>query len=224
LPVPSLLSQLSTPPNILTVSRMLLTPYLSFTLLHPPATPSFAHYATVAGLCFYLPASDYMDGYLARRYDMATPMGSFLDPFADKFLLATLSLSLLATPSLLPSSDVLALVYPEVIALWLARDIGLLGMGYVVMGGSGFSKIFTDGGASGASSIQPSIVSKGNTVLQMGTLSMAIVYLGLGDVMAESALNGMKMVIEGSAICSVFTTVGSAVGYVDGSSLKSVKK
>jgi len=150
---------------------------------------------------------------------MSTPLGSFLDPFADKFLLLTLSSTLLISTQYLPDSDIATLLYPEVLALWISRDAMLLGMGWAVLGNAGMSSIVSDGGEDDAATIKPSLISKGNTVLQMSTLSLSVLYLGLGDIFSPEVLSALKFSIEGMAISSVFTTVGSAVGYVDGQSL-----
>lgn len=56
---------------------------------------------TAAGwtaLAIYVVAtlSDYLDGYLARRLDVITPTGQFLDPLADKFLVGAALVGLIA--------------------------------------------------------------------------------------------------------------------------------
>lgn len=74
-------------PNILTMSRILATPgvgYLVMTHQHGAAT----------GLLFLAGLTDLIDGYIARKYDMKSVLGTILDPFADKFLMTTLVVSL----------------------------------------------------------------------------------------------------------------------------------
>ncbi|HRL95366.1 MAG TPA: CDP-diacylglycerol--glycerol-3-phosphate 3-phosphatidyltransferase [Pseudomonas sp.] len=71
-------------PNLLTVLRVLLIPvfvllfYLPFSWSHLAASAVFAFAA----------ATDWLDGYLARRLQQSTPFGAFLDPVADKLIVA----------------------------------------------------------------------------------------------------------------------------------------
>ncbi|MGQ7957754.1 CDP-diacylglycerol--glycerol-3-phosphate 3-phosphatidyltransferase [Pseudomonas sp. SP16.1] len=71
-------------PNLLTVLRVLLIPvfillfYLPFSWSYWAASAVFA----VAAV------TDWLDGYLARRWEQGTPFGAFLDPVADKLMVA----------------------------------------------------------------------------------------------------------------------------------------
>lgn len=75
---------LTTLPNILTLSRILVVPALvaGFYLDHPLANWVTAALFTTAAL------TDYLDGYLARSWDQVTRLGRFLDPVADKVMVA----------------------------------------------------------------------------------------------------------------------------------------
>src|SRR5210317_188482 len=70
-------------PNMITVFRIVLVPVLFVLLFFSPGKlQSF-----FAGLVFSLASiSDCVDGYLARRMNMVTDFGKFLDPLADKLL------------------------------------------------------------------------------------------------------------------------------------------
>lgn len=71
-------------PNILTLSRIAMIPvfviifYLPFDWRFVVSAALFA----IAG------ATDWLDGYLARKLDQSTPFGAFLDPVADKLMVA----------------------------------------------------------------------------------------------------------------------------------------
>jgi CDP-diacylglycerol--glycerol-3-phosphate 3-phosphatidyltransferase len=83
-------------PTYLTFLRILLIPVLVGVFYLP--WPS-AH--LICGIIFMLAGlTDWLDGYLARRLSMATRFGAFLDPVADKLMVAvTLVLIVQADPS-----------------------------------------------------------------------------------------------------------------------------
>ncbi|MCB1616739.1 MAG: CDP-diacylglycerol--glycerol-3-phosphate 3-phosphatidyltransferase [Pseudomonadales bacterium] len=71
-------------PNILTSFRILLIP-LFVVLFYLPYKWSYL----ASAACFALAAiTDWFDGYLARKLDQTTPFGAFLDPVADKLMVA----------------------------------------------------------------------------------------------------------------------------------------
>ncbi len=75
-------------PNILTWLRILSIPLIMLLFLVGARNPSSAVYP-VAGLLFAAAAiTDSLDGYLARRLGQITRLGSFLDPVADKLIVA----------------------------------------------------------------------------------------------------------------------------------------
>ncbi|WAH56711.1 CDP-diacylglycerol--glycerol-3-phosphate 3-phosphatidyltransferase [Pseudomonas silvicola] len=71
-------------PNLLTVLRVLLIPFFIL-LFYLPYTWSYAAASTVFAIAA---ATDWLDGYLARRLEQSTPFGAFLDPVADKLMVA----------------------------------------------------------------------------------------------------------------------------------------
>jgi CDP-diacylglycerol--glycerol-3-phosphate 3-phosphatidyltransferase len=72
-------------PNLLTLLRILLIPVFVVVFYLPV---SWANVATTA--IFVLAAlTDLLDGYLARRLGQVSPLGAFLDPVADKLMVAT---------------------------------------------------------------------------------------------------------------------------------------
>jgi len=71
-------------PNILTLLRIVLIPVFVVIYYLP-----FEWSALVAGGVFCLAAvTDWFDGYLARKLDQMSPFGAFLDPVADKLIVA----------------------------------------------------------------------------------------------------------------------------------------
>ncbi len=72
-------------PNLLTLARILLVPF--FALLYVSDWES--RYVLTAALFGLAAFTDWLDGYLARRLNQTTRFGAFLDPVADKIIVAT---------------------------------------------------------------------------------------------------------------------------------------
>ncbi|WAJ70807.1 CDP-diacylglycerol--glycerol-3-phosphate 3-phosphatidyltransferase [Catenovulum adriaticum] len=72
-------------PNILTVFRIVLIPFFVLFFYFPVAWGAYL----AAGVFALAAATDWLDGYLARRWQQSTPFGAFLDPVADKLMVAT---------------------------------------------------------------------------------------------------------------------------------------
>jgi CDP-diacylglycerol---glycerol-3-phosphate 3-phosphatidyltransferase len=71
-------------PNMLTGLRIAAVPVVVLLLLSPGRVASF-----LGGICFVLAgATDFLDGFLARRYRIVSRVGKFLDPLADKLLVS----------------------------------------------------------------------------------------------------------------------------------------
>ncbi|MBQ6819289.1 MAG: CDP-diacylglycerol--glycerol-3-phosphate 3-phosphatidyltransferase [Clostridia bacterium] len=69
-------------PNKLTVMRMILTPFFLLALLWEFPF----HYWVALGIFIFASLTDMWDGKLARKYNLITDFGKFLDPIADKML------------------------------------------------------------------------------------------------------------------------------------------
>jgi CDP-diacylglycerol--glycerol-3-phosphate 3-phosphatidyltransferase/cardiolipin synthase len=80
-------------PNILTLSRILAVPILVFLLWKP----SWFDYAITFVLYCLVGITDYFDGYLARAQKTVSRLGIFLDPIADKIMVAAVIIMLVST-------------------------------------------------------------------------------------------------------------------------------
>jgi cardiolipin synthase len=103
------LSQLRAAPNLLTVMRLFIIPFLVIEILDGSYQIAFALFM-LAGI------SDALDGLLARWLSQRTTLGLYLDPIADKLLLSTLFL-VLTHVGLMPR---------YVTVLVFSRDLGIL--------------------------------------------------------------------------------------------------
>lgn len=74
-------------PNVITVARVVITPIILWSLINGQARPAFFLFV-LAGI------SDAVDGYLAKRFNQRTQFGAYLDPVADKLLIAGIFITL----------------------------------------------------------------------------------------------------------------------------------
>lgn len=107
-------------PNKITLSRVLLLPvFLAVGLLDFPYAKFVA-----AGLFIILAFSDFLDGYIARKYNMVTDFGKFLDPIADKLLCTTgLLLLIVGDNPIIPNPYGIIAIF-----LILLRDYAISGL------------------------------------------------------------------------------------------------
>jgi cardiolipin synthase len=96
-------------PNLLTMARLFVLPYLVITILD-------GHWRLAFALLWLAGVSDGFDGLLARKLHQRTTLGLYLDPIADKLLLSTLFL-VLTHVGLIPR---------YVTVLVFSRDLGIL--------------------------------------------------------------------------------------------------
>ena len=104
-----ILRQFRAAPNLLTLARLFLIPYLVIAILD-------GHYKLAFLMFMAAGASDGLDGLLARMFHQRTKLGEYLDPIADKLLMSTMFL-VLTHVGLLPR---------YVTVLVFSRDLGIL--------------------------------------------------------------------------------------------------
>lgn len=75
-------------PNKLTILRMILVPIVMVFILYPVLTGNNrVLYSIIPAILFILTAiTDFIDGKIARKYNLITDFGKFMDPVADKFM------------------------------------------------------------------------------------------------------------------------------------------
>jgi len=125
-------------PNIITISRLLLTPYIVWLILSENYFLGFLFFV-ISGI------SDGLDGLIAKKLNQKTLLGSYLDPIADKLLIV---------------SSIVLLGYNGHVPIWLviiivSRDIAILGA--VIISWMLNTNL----------KIEPLIISKINTFLQI---------------------------------------------------------
>jgi CDP-diacylglycerol--glycerol-3-phosphate 3-phosphatidyltransferase len=89
-------------PNLLTLSRIFAVPILVFLLWRP----SPVDYAITFVLYCIVGATDYFDGYLARTQGLTSRLGQFLDPIADKIMVAAVLVMLISSRKANPVPEI----------------------------------------------------------------------------------------------------------------------
>lgn len=134
-------------PNLLTVVRILLVPLILLLLAR-------GEFGSALWLVLGAGLTDFLDGYIARRFGLMTRLGGILDPLADKFLIV---------------SSFVVLAWLGLVPWWLA--IAIVGRDLVILTGAGawYRRM-------GSIEMEPTWLSKANTFVQI-----SIVYLVLAD-------------------------------------------
>ena len=147
-------------PNTLSLIRVCLVPVFVATLLFMRNIEiwGFVVPAIVYGLTAL---TDMLDGKIARKYNLITDFGKFIDPLADKFMVLSSMITILVW-MILRGNTTLALVFVWVVLIILLRELGVTSLRLVVAGQSGIV-------------VAASIFGKIKTVCQMvGTVVLII--------------------------------------------------
>lgn len=114
---------LFTLPNQLSLLRIALIPILVYFLSDPGPVAS-----ALAALTFFIASlTDFFDGYLARRYGYMTTLGKFLDPLADKLIVA-------AALIMLAAADRTPRVPAWMVVLIIGRELAVTGLRGIASG------------------------------------------------------------------------------------------
>ena len=109
---------ISTVPNFLTLLRIALIPFI--VVLYLTGAPGI----WVAGVFLLTSATDWLDGFLARRMNQVSPFGAFLDPVADKLMIAVVLVMLVSDRQVL-NATLSPSIFAVVIAIIIGREIAI---------------------------------------------------------------------------------------------------
>jgi cardiolipin synthase len=138
-------------PNIITLGRIILVPVIVWAIASHQMKIAFAIFI-IAGV------SDAVDGFLAKRFNMASELGALLDPLADKALLVSIYVAL----------GISDYVPRWIVILVVSRDIMIVS---AVIVSWLFDKPIP---------MKPLMVSKLNTVAQVAFAALVMASLGFG--------------------------------------------
>lgn len=94
-------------PNSITLFRMMLVPVIVWLILREQMLAAFIVFL-IAGV------TDALDGLIAKQFDLVTPLGTYLDPLADKVLLVSIYVTL-GIQEFLPSWLVILVVSRDIL-------------------------------------------------------------------------------------------------------------
>ncbi|KAK3333284.1 hypothetical protein B0T19DRAFT_440057 [Cercophora scortea] len=190
---PTAHENINTIPNWLTASRLVAAPFIGYCILHD-------HHAWTLGLFAYAGITDLLDGWIARRWNLGTVVGTIIDPMADKILMTVLCVALAAKGAL---------------PVWLAviilgRDIALaisaIYYRWISLPPPKTFSRYWDFSLPSAE-VRPTTISKYNTALQLGLMGMTTVAPVMPAVDFGTSLVVMQCVVAA-------TTVWSGASYV----------
>ncbi len=122
-------------PNKLTVLRMIMVPIFVVIMM-----VSDALWASILGLVLFIGASltDMLDGKIARKYNLITDFGKFMDPFADKFMvIGALMVILYKSMTAAVPNKLFCTVFFWAVLIVVFRELAVTSIRLVVSGSSG---------------------------------------------------------------------------------------
>ena len=177
---PKRMGVLLTWPNLLTLGRIALIPVivLVFFLPYSWSPPVTCLIFAVAGI------TDWLDGYLARLFNESSAFGRFLDPVADKLMVATALMLLLSDdPSLWLTLAVVVIIGREITISALREWMAEMGSG---------------------KQVKVSLLAKLKTTVQMLAIGLMLFQYPLGSVDIYELGVGMLVLAAGLTLWSMF--------------------
>ncbi|KAI3456434.1 hypothetical protein Pfo_013097 [Paulownia fortunei] len=177
-------------PNFISFTRLLSGPLLGWMIIHDMYSSAFIGLA-VAG------ATDWLDGYMARKMRINSVVGSYLDPLADKVLIGCVALAMV-------DKD---LLHPGLVALVVLRDVALVG-GAVYQRASSLDwewnswRDFFNLNGTHAQKVEPLLISKVNTVFQLVLVAAALLQPGFGNEETQLYINYLSWLVASTTVAS----------------------
>ncbi|KAG2207532.1 hypothetical protein INT47_004282, partial [Mucor saturninus] len=174
-------------PNILTFGRLLAAPAVGYLILQQSYNEALGLFA-LAGF------TDMLDGYIARKYNMKTLLGTIIDPLADKVLMTVMTVTL-AMEGTLPV---------PLAAVILGRDVGLILSGfyyrYISLAEPKTLSRYFDVSIPSAE-VKPTQISKINTALQLLLMGLSLTSVSM-ELPSPEVLHAFQWIVGGTTIWS----------------------
>ncbi|XP_058194400.1 cardiolipin synthase (CMP-forming), mitochondrial [Rhododendron vialii] len=177
-------------PNLISIGRLVSGPFLGWMILHGMYLPAFVGLA-ISG------ASDWLDGYVARRMGINSVVGSYLDPLADKVLIGCVALAMVDN----------GLLHPGLVGLVVLRDVALIGGAFYRRASSlGFEwkswSDFFNIDRTRPEKVEPLFLSKVNTVFQLALVAAALLQPDFGTPETEAYITYLSWLVASTTVAS----------------------
>ncbi|XP_010930377.1 CDP-diacylglycerol--glycerol-3-phosphate 3-phosphatidyltransferase 1, chloroplastic [Elaeis guineensis] len=181
-------------PNLISLSRMASGPLIGWMIMNEWYLPAFGG-LVISG------ATDWLDGFLARKMGINSVIGSYLDPLADKVLIGCVALAMVDKN----------LLHPGLVGLVVLRDVGLVsGAIYKRASSLGWEwrswSDFINVDATHREKVEPLVISKVNTVFQLLLVATALLQPELGSEETHLYITYLSYLVAS-------TTVASSIAY-----------
>ena len=202
-------------PNKLTVLRLIMVPIFMVVML----LPVFGSFSletnmilNVVGAFLFIAASftDMLDGKIARKYNLVTDFGKFMDPLADKFMVIGALLCIFFNSSM-SGNKIMSTVFFFALVIIFFRELAVTSIRLVAS-------------SSGGVVIAANLLGKIKTVTQIVAISSAmlepvlwrVVNMIVGkDLIPELVINYPPITLVSTAI-TIYFTIHSGINYIVG--------
>jgi cardiolipin synthase len=178
-------------PNLITLGRILLVPVVVWAIAAGEMGVAFVLFLA-AGI------SDAVDGFLAKRFGMATELGAYLDPLADKAMLVSIYVALGITDA----------VPRWLVILVVSRDIMIV------------SAVMLSWLVDKPVPLRPLPVSKLNTVAQIALACVVMAALGF-EFDASTAVTALTALVTALTLLSIAFYVAEWVRHMNAAEIRS---
>ncbi|KAK0578427.1 hypothetical protein LWI29_010261 [Acer saccharum] len=177
-------------PNLVSISRMISGPFIGWMITSEMYSSAFVALA-ISG------ATDWLDGYLARRMKIDSVVGSYLDPLADKVLIGSVSVAMVH----------MDLLHSGLVGLIVLRDVALVGGAFYQrassLGGKWKSWIdFFNIDGTCPQKVEPLFLSKVNTVFQLVLVAAALLQPEFGTLETQSYITYLSILVASTTAAS----------------------
>ncbi|KAJ7967668.1 putative Cdp-diacylglycerol--glycerol-3-phosphate 3-phosphatidyltransferase [Quillaja saponaria] len=181
-------------PNLISISRLISGPVLGWMITNEWYSSAMVG-LVISG------ATDWLDGYVARKMKINSVVGSYLDPLADKVLIGCVALAMVYKD----------LLHPGLVGLVVSRDVFLVG-GAVYQRASSLGwkwkswSDFVNLDGTSPQKVEPLLISKVNTVFQLVLVAAALLQPEFGTQDTQPYITYLSWLVA-------LTTVASTAAY-----------
>lgn len=177
-------------PNLVSMSRLVSGPFIAWMITNEMYSSAFVA-LSISG------ATDWLDGYIARRMKIDSVVGSYLDPLADKILIGCVALAMVHVD----------LLHPGLVGLVVLRDVALVG-GALYQRASILEwkwkswSDFVNLDGTCPQKVEPLFLSKVNTVFQLVLVAAALLQPEFGTPETQPVITYLSLLVASTTVAS----------------------